>query len=155
MCLKCEVSLLANVFGKFRNTCVQNFGLYPSLYLRTPALRWDEKLTITKVELDLISDVDMNLFLKKGLEVVFFYSYKRYIKANSKYLTSCDPKKPIRHITYLDKNNLYGYAMSNSLPMGVFKWLDPVKFNLDKCKDDRLRDSNLDVDLEYPNELQE
>ena len=44
------------------------------------------------------------------------YISKRYSKANNKYLTSYDPKKPTKHITYLDKNNLYGYAMLKSLP---------------------------------------
>ena len=43
------------------------------------------------------------------------YIFKRYSKASNKYLTSYDPKKPTRYTIYLDKNNLYDYAMSNSL----------------------------------------
>ena len=34
------------------------------------------------------------------------------------------------------KKNLYGYAMSKPFPSGVFKWLDPAKFNLNKYGDD-------------------
>ena len=44
------------------------------------------------------------------------YISKRYSKANNKYLTSYDPKKPSKYITYLDKNNLYGYAVLKSFP---------------------------------------
>ena len=54
---------------------------------------------MTKVKLDLVSDVDMYLFLEKGGgEVVFLYISKRYSKANNKYLTSYDPKK--QHVIY-------------------------------------------------------
>ena len=55
----------------------------------------------------------------------------------------------------MDKNNLYSYAMSKSLPMGGFKWLDPAKFNLDKYDNNSLRDFILEVHLEYPKELHE
>ena len=75
---------------------------------------------------------------------------KRYSKANNKYLTFYDPKRPTKYITYLDKNNLYGYAMSKSLPTGGFKLLDPAKFNLDKYDNDNLRGCVLKIDLEYP-----
>ena len=36
--LKCDVSLLASVFEKFRDRCLKSYGLCPSHYLRTPAL---------------------------------------------------------------------------------------------------------------------
>ena len=36
------------------------------------------------------------------------------------------PKKPSKFITYLNMNNLYGWAMSNYLPYGGFKWLKNV-----------------------------
>ena len=40
-------------------------NLVVSHYLSTSALSWDAMLSITKVELDLISDVDMYLFFEK------------------------------------------------------------------------------------------
>ena len=76
------------------------------------------------------------------------------MQQSKKYLTSYDPKKPRKYITYLNKNNLYGYVMSKSLPMGRFKWLDPAKFHLDKY-DNSLIGCVLVVDLQYPKELQE
>ena len=40
----------------------------------------------------------------------------------------CDynPNKPSTFITYLDKNNLYGWAMKEYLPYGEFEWLKNV-----------------------------
>ena len=32
-------------------------------------------------------------------------------------------------MTYLNKNNLFSYTLSRSLPMGRFNWLDSAKFN--------------------------
>ena len=58
-------------------------------------------------------------------------------------------------IMYLANNNLYGNAMSKSLPTVGFKWLDPAKFNLDKYYDDSFRGSVLEVDIAYPKELHE
>ena len=114
--LKCDVLLLANVFEKFRNRCIENYGLCTSHYLIAPALSWDAIFNMTKVELDLISDVDMHLFFEQGRRGGVSYISKRYNKAN-KYLTPCDPKKPTKYVTYLDKNNLYNYAMSRSFPI--------------------------------------
>ena len=73
------------------------------------------------------------------MKVGVFFISERYSKVNNKYLTSHDPKKPTTYITYLDKNNLYGYAMSKPLPTVCFKCLNPAKFNLDKYDNDSLR----------------
>ena len=54
--LKCDVLLLADVFEKFRNNSIKNYGLCPSYYLSTPALTWDAMLNLTKVELEPFPD---------------------------------------------------------------------------------------------------
>ena len=36
----------------------------------------------------------------------------------------CHSSKESKYITYLDANNLYGYAMSQYLPYYGFKWLN-------------------------------
>ena len=48
----------------------------------------------------------------------------RYGKANNKYMPeSYDSSKPSKYISYLDANNLYGWAMSKPLPTHGFKWM--------------------------------
>ena len=78
-----------------------------------------------------ISDKNKYLFIEKGLRGRISYITKRYIKANNKYINDYDPKKPSIFISYLDMNNLYGWAMSEYLPYGGFKWLKNVdKFDV-------------------------
>ena len=38
-------------------------------------------------------------------------------------MSDCDSEKQSTFITYLDKNNLYGWAMSKYLPYSEFEWL--------------------------------
>ena len=80
--LKSEVLLLADVFGKFRNNSLKNYGFSRRHYLSAPALGLDAILNITKVELDLISDPDMQIFFEKGTRGGVFYISIRYSKAN-------------------------------------------------------------------------
>ena len=57
---------------------------------------------------------------------------------------------------YLDANNLYGSAMSQSLPTGDFEWLSQEEisnFNVETVQDDGEEGYILEVDLEYPEHL--
>ena len=126
--LKFDFFWFADVFEKFKNNSLKNYGLCPSHYLSAPALSWDAKLNMKKVELELISDPDMYIFFEKGMRGRVSYTSNRYYKTNNKYLKCYDPKKESKHILYLDANNLYGYAMYKFLPTSGFKWIDPKEF---------------------------
>jgi len=65
--LKTDVLLLTDVFENFRKTCVFHYKLDPCHYLSSPGLSWDAMLKMTKINLDLISDIDMQLFIEKGM----------------------------------------------------------------------------------------
>ena len=52
-------------------------------------------------------------------------------------------------------NNLYGYAMLKFFPTSGFKRIDPEKFDLNKCTSNSLKRFVLEVDIEYPKDLQE
>ena len=82
-------------------------------------------LKITGVKLEKIFNIDMYLFIEKGLRGGISYIAKRYAKANNKYMKNY-PKKPSKFISYLDMNNFYGWAMSGYLPYGGFRWLEYV-----------------------------
>ena len=154
--LKKDVLLSADVFEKFIATCLKFYGLDPCHYFSSPGLSWDAMLKMTGVKLEKISDIDKYLFIEKGLRGGISYIAKRYAKANNKYLNDYDPKKPSTFISYLDMNNLYGWAMSEYLPYEGFKWLKNVdKFDVMSINEKSPIGYFLEVDLEYPDELHE
>ena len=153
--LKCDVLLLADVFGKFRNSSLKNYGLCPSHYLNASGLSWDATLKMTKIKLELFPDPDMYIFFEKSTRGGISCFSNRYSKANNKYLKSYDLKQEPKHIIYLDANNLYGYAMSNFLPRSGFKWIDPKEFDLNKYASSSYKGCVIEADLEYPKELQQ
>ena len=56
----------------------------------------------------------------------------RYSKANNKYMKGFDKNKESTYIQHFDANNLYGWAMSQSLPVNGFKWVkNKSKFTTD------------------------
>ena len=68
-------------------------------------------LNMTKGELEIISDADMQMFSEKGMRDGAFYISREYSKTNNKYLKSYNPKQELKHILYLDANNLCGNIM--------------------------------------------
>ena len=89
--------------------CLEYCGLDPCHYFSSPGLNWDAMLKTTEIELKLISDTDMYLFVEKGMRGGISYIAKRFSKANNKYIKSYDDDKRSKYITYLDANNLYGF----------------------------------------------
>lgn len=67
MYLQTDVLLLASVFEKFRQSCMTIYGLDPAHYYTTPGFSWDAMLKYTKVEIELLTDVDMLLFVERGM----------------------------------------------------------------------------------------
>ena len=123
--LKSDVLLLADVFENFRKMCLKYYGLDPAHYISSPGLAWDACLKMTGIELELLSDIDKYLFVEKGLRGGLSVITHRKGHANNKYMKNFDKDKPSTYIPYLDANNLYGWAMSQSMPYGGFKWIDP------------------------------
>ena len=154
--LKSDILLLADVFENFRKTCLQYYKLDPCHYFTSPGLSWDAMLKMTNKKLELRTDIDMFQFIEKGMRGGTSYIANRYGKANNKYMKNYDEKAPSKYIMYLDANNLYGWAMSQYLPTGNFKWLSQnqiKKTNLGKYTENSKKGLILEVDLEYPQEL--
>ena len=113
-------------------------------------------LKMTNIKLELMTDIDMFQFIEKGLRGGISYIANRYGKANNKYMKEYDDKAPSKYIMYLDANNLYGWAMSQYLPTGGFRWMTQKQIdniNLAKYKEDSNKGFIAGVDLEYPKEL--
>ena len=65
--LKKDVLLLADIFEKFIDTCLKFYGLDYCHYFSSPGLSWDAMLKMIVVKLEKISDIEMHLFIDKGL----------------------------------------------------------------------------------------
>jgi hypothetical protein len=152
--LETDVLLLADVFENFRKTCLKNYGLDPAHYVSAPGLSWDAFLKRSGAKLELISDMDMFQFFEKGMRGGTSYIAHRYAKANNKYMNTYDKNKESSYLMYLDANNLYGWAMSQPLPYGDFKWVEnPDEINYKNYLRKSKRGMVLEVDLEYPDKL--
>ena len=56
------------------------YGLDPCHCFISPGLSWDAMLKITKIKLDLISDIDMHLFIEKGRRGGISYIAKSIVR---------------------------------------------------------------------------
>ena len=83
---------------------------------------------------------------------------QKYAKANYSKVKRYDVSKPASHILYLDANNLYGWALCQEQPTGMFRFLeekDMKTFDVHKVLENSNNGYILEVDLEYPRERHE
>ena len=140
---------MADVFENFRDICIKNYNLDPAHYYTAPGLAWDAALKVTKVKLELLSNMDMLLMVEKGIRGGVSMISIRYRKANNKYMgKSFKDIEPSKYLTYLDANNLNGWAMSKPLPTHGFKWM-----KVSELETWEKHSCILEVDLEYPKSL--
>ena len=152
-----DTFLLADVFEKFRDKCIEIYGLDPSYFYSAPGLVWQACLKKTGVKLELLTDIDMLMMVEKEIRGGICQSTHRYAKANNKYMKNYNKKIESSYLMYLDANNLYGWAMSQKLPVNGFKWENDIsRFNEYFIKNhDENSDEGyfLEVDIEYPKKL--
>ena len=122
--------LLADVFESFQNMCLEIYEFDPAKFLTAPGLAWQTPFKKTKVKLDLLIDIDMLLMIEKCIRGGICHSVHRYAKANNKYMKHYDKNKEWSYVQYWDVNNLYGWAMSKTLPVSNFEWIEDIfQFN--------------------------
>ena len=154
--VKTDVALLADVFENFRKLCLEQYGLDQAHYFTSPGLSWDALLKKTGVKLDLFTDLEMHLFVERRIRGGILMVSKRYAKANNPLVPDYDESKPNSYIIYLNANNLYGWVISKPLPKSGFKW-KRVMLTEEEILNKKENAKNgwvLEVDLEYPAELQ-
>ena len=101
--LETDVLLLADVFEKFRTTSMKNYKLDPAYFYSAAGLSWQAMVKMTKVKLQLLTDIDKHLFIEKGLRGgISTVSSKRNSSAVQASDEASDEKK---FIMYLDANN--------------------------------------------------
>ena len=85
-----DTLLLADVFENFRNNCNKIYRLYPSNLLAAPGLTWKACLKIRRVELKLLTNIDMLLMIENEITGGICQASYRYDKAKNKYMDNYD-----------------------------------------------------------------
>ncbi|XP_067215244.1 uncharacterized protein [Linepithema humile] len=133
------------------NVC---YGLDPAQYYTLPGYTWDAMLKHTGIKFELLTDIDMVMFVERGIRGGLSQYSNRYARANNKYMPSYDPLKPLSYLMYFDVNNLYGWAMCQLLPYADFQWVENVaSFDVMSVTSDSATGYVLEVDLAYPMNL--
>jgi hypothetical protein len=131
-----DVLLLASVFERFRSTCLDariGYGLDPVHFLTAPSLSWAAMLFHNHqkgIEIENMVDYNMLLMVEKGIRGGMCQVFHPFANANFEgmnpgndvSLPQYNPAEPESRILYLDANNLYGWAMSQPLPLGDYVW---------------------------------
>ena len=152
--LRTDVILLANVSEGFRDTCLEHYSLDPAHFYTSPGLAWKACLKCTGIRLELLTDPDMLLMFEHGIRGGITQVVHRYAKANNKYIGDrYNPREEISYLQYLDASNLYGWAMSQSLPTVGFKWVSTEPNEVRELAARTDKGYLLEVDVSYPREL--
>ena len=152
-----DTLLLADVFENFRNTCIKVYELDPAYFLSLPGLAWQAYLKKTNIKLELLTDYDMLLMVEEGIRDGICHSIHRLARANNKYMKNYDENEESSYIQYLDADNLYGWTMSQKLPVNGFKWINDVteidKKFIKNYDEDSDKGYILEVNVKYPKKL--
>src|SRR2546421_2370884 len=80
-------------------------------------------LKMTGVKIELFTEMAMHDFVEKAKRGGISMACQRYFKANNPKMNKAfNPSKPTSWISYVDANNLYGWTMSQFLPIGNYQW---------------------------------
>ena len=142
--MKTDICHSSDVFQKFSKFAYEIYELDPTHSYTLPGFSWQAMLKLTKIELELISDPDMYLFLMDTIRGGISVCNKKHVIADNKYINK--NTKNNKYILYLDPNNLYGYSMIQSLPYKNFKWSNNLTL-------DEIQIGIYEVDIEIPKNL--
>ena len=96
--VKSDTLLLEDVFENFRDQCIEIYELDPAHFLTAPGLAGQACLKISRVELELLSDVDMLLMIEKGIRGGICQATHHFAQANNKYMNNHDKNKKSPYI---------------------------------------------------------
>ena len=87
-----DVLLLASCFEYYRSMGIKEYNLDPVFYISSPSFSFDAMLLKTQVELELITDPTMYIFLELGLRGGVSCIFKRYVTSNDEQNNNYDER---------------------------------------------------------------
>ena len=94
------------------------FEINVSKYMNLTLLTFFQHLR--EEELELLRDVDMLILVEKGARGGICHAL--YATVNNKYLKDYDSNKVSSYLMYWDVKKLFGWAMSQKVPVDTFEW---------------------------------
>ena len=145
--LKNDVLLLTDFFQNYIDICKKPYGINPLYSYSTPAFTWKAGLKMTGVKLDYITDDKLRLLLENNMRGgPSACMGNRYVRRGR------------RKIVYEDMTNLYGWGMSQYLPIGDFREIKVTRSILKSILRTPYNDEHgflTECDLEYPSSVHE
>ena len=153
--LRIDVFILADVFETFRNVCLKVYNLDPDHFFSAPNRSWDAKLITARVEIGLLTDIEIMLFSERAIRGgVNGIGALRHFKANNPDTNHYNANEPSVYGAFFEATSLYAGTMQQSLPLGAYTW------KADSTIDDILNADPMgefgyfgEVDLIFPKEL--
>ena len=146
--------LFADVFNNFGNMCHKKYDLDPKRFFSTPGLAWQAALK-KRLKLDALTDIDILLMVEKGIRGEICHALYQYVK-DKKILIKI---KKASYLNYWVVNNLYGWTISQKLPVNGFKCVEEkFQFSEDFIESYNEKSDEgyfLEVDVQYTEKLHE
>ena len=121
-----DTLLLADVFENVRNMSIEVYQLDLAHFSSAPGLAWQVCLKKTAVKLEMLTNPDMLLMVEKGIRGRMSHATHRGAKANNKYMKNYNKDEKESFLQYNDANYLYGFVMSEPLPVDGFEWMEDL-----------------------------
>ena len=117
--MKTDICHLSDIFQNFSKFAYESYELDPRHSFTLFGFSWQAMLKLTKIELELISDPDMYLFLMDTIRGGISVCNKKYVIVDNKHIDK--NTKNNKYLLYLDANNLYGFSMIKPSPYKNFR----------------------------------
>ena len=91
--MKLDTFCLADCFESFRNMCLHNYALDPCYFVSTPGLALEACLNVTRVEIELFTDINMVLMNEEGIRGGITQAIRKYASSNNKYMKNHELKQ--------------------------------------------------------------
>ena len=109
--------------------CLKIHHLDPTKFVGIAGLALQGALKKTKVKLELLTDIDMLLVVKKGIGGGMSQNSLICKKHNYTFMKNYKNEE-LSYLKYRDANNLYGWEMSQRFPVNNFELIeDTSQFN--------------------------
>ena len=125
--LKLDITLLTDIFEKFRKGIWDKFGLDCSKYVSSPSLSKDCMLKFTKIKIEHIKDIEMYDFINNSVIGGLCVCSNPYLNNDNSSST----------IAYQDVSSLYPAIMRNKIPLKNYKFIELNEFNINKYGEDK------------------